>query len=65
METIQRKGEPNMKEDRITEYHCCIDCKDMIEVPGRKPNTWEVGCLNSKGNPNPTGGLCRCDYYRG
>ena len=49
----------------ITEYHLCSDCKDMIEVPANKPYTFEVGCLNPQGKPNPSGGLTDCKLYRG
>lgn len=53
-----------MKENNITEYHCCNDCNNKIDIPGPKPCTWEVGCLHPKGKPHPHGGLSRCDYYQ-
>lgn len=53
-----------MKEDRITEYHCCCDCNKQIEVPTDKGG-YETGCLDSRGKPNRDGGLCRCDYFEG
>lgn len=53
-----------MKEDAITEYHCCCDCKNMIEIPVRKYE-FEVGCLNPQGKPNKSGGIVDCEFYRG
>ena len=52
------------EEVTITEYHLCSECKDMIEVPGKKEYEFEVGCLNPKGKPNPTGGLTDCELFR-
>ena len=52
-----------MKEDKITEYHCCCECKMSIDVPGQKPDSFETGCLDKRGKPNKHGGLCHCDYY--
>lgn len=54
-----------MKEDAITEYHCCSECKDMIEVPSQKEFEFEVGCLNPQGKPNRSGGLTDCKFFRG
>ena len=53
------------KDVSITELHLCSECNYCIEVPGSKPGTFEAGCLHGKGKPNPSGGLCECDYFRG
>ncbi len=53
-----------MKEATITEYHCCCDCNKQIEVPA-KEGGYESGCLDKRGKPNKSGGLCRCDYFDG
>lgn len=52
-----------MKEDTITEYHCCSECAKMIEIPTNKPDKFEIGCLDRRGKPNPSGGLTDCLHY--
>ena len=49
--------------DKITEYHCCMDCKNRIEVPGDKIDLWEIGCLHREGKVNKTGGLTDCGLW--
>lgn len=51
-----------MDDISITELHLCSECKYSIDEPGEKPYSWKTGCL-TKGKPNPSGGLCKCDYY--
>lgn len=53
-----------MKNITITEYHCCSECANHIQVPGKKPNTWEIGCLNRNGKVNSNGGLTDCKHYQ-
>lgn len=52
-----------MKEATITEFHCCCDCKKSIDIPGKEHDSFETGCLDKRGKPNRSGGLCRCGYF--
>lgn len=52
-----------MKEDKITEYHCCCECKQHVDIPCHEG--YETGCLHPRGKPNKSGGLCRCNYFDG
>ena len=45
----------------ITEYHCCSECKYTIETITNKEISFD--CTHPKGEPNPNGGLCRCEYF--
>jgi len=46
----------------ITEYHCCYDCEHTIETTCNREISF--GCTHPKGEPNTSGGLCRCDYFK-
>lgn len=54
-----------MKEDSITEYHCCNDCEHKCIVPvSIHQDRWELACLKNRKEVNREGGLTNCPVWK-
>lgn len=49
---------------KISEYHCCSECRHKISVPSRLDmDKWELACLKKRSEVNRSGGLTRCPVW--